>query len=112
MPRPAPRRIARAGHRRRTLRHVGGVQLSEDEAGRRTAANRGAHRSKRTAFWAIDAMEPAGLACAARRPACDSDWESAVVCRTDLPAGGAQSDAGVASGCARAARSAGIWTNL
>jgi len=47
-----------------------------------------------------------------RSPACDSHWKSALVCGTDLLAGGAQPDAGVASGCARAARSAGIWTNF
>ena len=36
----------------------------------------------------------------------------AVVCGAYLPAGRAESDAGVAPGRARAARSAGVWTNL
>ena len=98
--------------RRRTIRYVGGLQLSQNEAGRRTAANRGAHRSERAAFRTIDAVESARLARAARGTAGDSDRARAVVCGADLPAGGAESDAGVASGRARAARSAGVRTNL
>ena len=98
--------------RRRTLRHVGGLQLSQDEAGRRTAANRGAHRSERAAFRTTDAVESAGLARAARGSAGDSDRARAVVCGADLPAGRAQSDAGTASGRTRAARQAGVRTKL
>src|ERR1700722_2140939 len=96
--------------RRRTLWDVCGVQLSEDETGGRPAANRGANRSKRAAFWTIDVMEPTGLARETRGLARDSDRESAVVCGTYLLAGGAESDAGVASGCAGAARSASVRT--
>ncbi len=69
------------------IRHVSSLQLSQNKARRRTAADRGANRSERAAFRAIDAVESARLARAARRSACDSVWARAVVCGADLPAG-------------------------
>ena len=50
-----------------TLRQGARLQLSEDEAGRRTAANRGAHRSERAALGSVLALEPAGLERPPRR---------------------------------------------
>jgi hypothetical protein len=38
--------------RRRALRHIGGLRLSQDQAGGRAAADRSAHRSERAAFRA------------------------------------------------------------
>ncbi|SPF45307.1 hypothetical protein SBA1_580004 [Candidatus Sulfotelmatobacter kueseliae] len=57
-------------------------------------------------------MESARLARAARDPAGDSVRACAAVCGADLPAGRAESDAGVAPGRARAARQTGLRTNL
>jgi uncharacterized membrane protein (UPF0182 family) len=84
----------------------------KNEAGRRTAASRGANRSERAAFRTVDAVESARIARTAGGPAGDSVWARAVVCRADLPAGRAESDARVASGRARAARSACVRTNF
>ena len=80
----------------------------EDQARRRTAADRGAHRSERAAVRTVVAVESAGLARAARRPARDSDRARAAVRGADLPAGRAQPDAGAAPGRARAAGSARV----
>src|SRR5439155_14403831 len=96
----------------RTIRYVGGLQLSQNQACRRTAANRGANRSERAAFRTIDALESARLARAARGLAGDSVRARAVVRGTDLLAGRAESHAGVASGRARPARSACVRTKL
>ena len=104
--------LDRRAQRRRTLRHIGGLQLSENEAGRRSAADRGANRSERAAFRTVDAVESARLARAPRQPAGDSDRARAVVCGADLPAGGAEPDAGVASRRARAAGSARLRTDV
>src|SRR5580693_1182650 len=98
--------------RRRTIWYVRGLQLPQDETGRRTASDRGSDRSERRAFWTIDALESAGVPRAARSIAGDSNRAGAVICGTDLLAGGAESDAGVAFGRARAAGSAGIRTHL
>ena len=79
---------------------------------RRPSANRGANRSERAAVGTIDAVESARFPRAARHSAGDSVRARAVVCGTDLPAGRAQSDAGVASGGARAAGPARLWSDL
>ena len=79
---------------------------------RRPSANRGANRSERAVVGTIDAVESAGFPRAARHSAGDSVRARVVVCRTDLPAGRAQSDAGVASGGARAAGPARLWSDL
>ena len=50
------------------LRHGDRLQLPQDAARGRTAADRGAHRSERAAVRAAVAVEPAGLARAARQP--------------------------------------------
>ena len=95
-----------------TLRYLGGLQLPQEQAGGWTAADRGAHRSERAALRTIDAVEPAGLARAARHLAGDSYRARAFVCRADLPAGGAKPDAGAAPGGACAARPAGLRIHL
>ena len=66
-------RLDRRPQRRRAIWHVGGLQLSQDKAGRRPAADRGAHRSERAALRTIDAVESARLARAPRSSAGDSD---------------------------------------
>src|SRR5438094_1190408 len=83
-----------------------------NQACRRTPANRGADRSECAAFRTIDAVESARLARAARGLAGDSVRACAVVRGTDLPAGRAESDARVAYGRARPARSACVRTKL
>ncbi len=98
--------------RRRALRHVGGLRLPEDQAGGRAAADRGAHRSERAALRAADAVESARLARAARNLAGDSLRPRAAVCGADLPAGGAEPDAGAAAGGARAAGPAGVRADV
>ncbi len=62
--------------------------------------------------YTIDVVESARLARAARGPAGDSIRARAVVCGADLPAGRAESDAGVAAGRARAARSACVSSDV
>ena len=104
--------LDRRPQRRRALRHVGRLRLSEDEAGRRAAADRGAHRSERAALRTAVAVESAGLARAPRHPAGDSLRARAAVRGADLSAGRAQPDAGAASRRARAAGSAGLRTDL
>src|SRR5262245_22200292 len=94
------------------MRYVGPFPLPLGEAGRRTAANRGAYRSEFAAFRTIDVVESARLARAAGRAACDSDRARAAVCGADLLASGTESDAGIASGGTRAPRPFGIRTNL
>ena len=98
--------------RRRALRHVRGLRLSQDKAGGRAAADRGAHRSECAALRATDAVESAGLACAPRQPAGDSLRQSAALRGADLSAGGTQPYAGAAPGGARAAGPAGLRANL
>ncbi len=104
--------LDRRAQRRRTLRHIGGLRLSQNQAGRWTAADRGANRSERAALRTVDVVESARLARAPRNPAGDSNREGTVVCRADLPAGRAEPDAGVAPGCARPARSARLRTDV
>ena len=82
------------------------------KAGRRAAADRGANRSECAAFRTVDVVESARITRAARGSACDPDRAGATVCGADLLAGGAQSDARIAPGRTRAARSAGVRTNL
>ncbi len=98
--------------RRRKIRHIGSLRLPENEARRRPSANRSTNRSERAAIGTIDVVESARFPCAARHSAGDSVRPRAVVCGANLPAGRAQSDAGVASGGARAARPARIWSDL
>ena len=65
--------LDRRAQRWRALRHVGRLQLSQDKASRRPAADRSAHRSKRAALRTTDAVESARFARASRRSARDSD---------------------------------------
>ena len=81
------------------------LRLPEDAAGRRPAADRSAHRSECAAVRAAVAVEPAGLARAARHADRDSDRPRAALRRADLPAGRAQPDARAAPRRARAAGS-------
>src|SRR6202034_815752 len=94
------------------IRLIGRLQLSQDKAGRWTAANRGAHRSERATLRTTNVVESARLARTARRAACDSNRPRPFVCRANLLAGGAKSDAGIAPGRTRPARSAGLRTNF
>ncbi len=94
------------------VRYIGGLRLSQNQAGRWTAADRGANRSERADFGAIDAVESARLPRATRSTAGDSLRPRAVICGAHLPAGRAQSDAGVASGRARAARPARVRADV
>src|SRR5439155_22717464 len=61
-----PHGLGRGAQRRDALRRRGRVQLPEDEAGGRSPAGRGAHRSERAAVRPALAVEPAGLPRAAR----------------------------------------------
>ena len=84
----------------------GRLQLPEEQARRRTAAGRGAHRSELAAVGPVLAVESAGLARRARRPARHSDRHGPALRGADLPAGRTQSDARAASRRARPAGSA------
>ena len=64
-------RMDRRPLRPRSLRHVGGLRLSQDQAGGRPAADRVAHRPERATLRPVDAVEPAGIACACAE-ACSS----------------------------------------
>ena len=84
------------------LRHARRLQLSEEQARRRTAADRGAHRSEPAAVRPAVAVEPAGLARRARQPDRHSDRARAALRRADLSAGRTQPDAAsCASSCSR-----------
>ncbi len=91
-----------------TLRHFGGLQLSQEQAGGWTVADRGPHRPERATLRTADVVEPAGFARATGYVAGDPYRTRAPVCRTDIPASGAKPDARAAPGGARAAGSAGI----
>ena len=77
----------------------------ENEARRRPAAGRGAHRSERAALGSAVAVEPAGIARAPRQPDRDPDRPRAALRRADLSAGRTQPDARAAARRARAAGS-------
>ena len=98
-----PDRMDCRPERRSALRKDHRLQLSEDQARRRTAANRGAHRSERAAVGTVLAVEPAGLERAPRRPDRDPDRTGAALRRTDLSAGRTQPDARAAARRAGAA---------
>ena len=68
------------------------------QARRRTAANRGAHRSERAAVGTVLAVEPARFERPPRQPDRHPDRTGAALRRADLPAGRAQPDAGAAPG--------------
>ena len=72
--------LDRRAQRRRTLRQIGGLRFSQNQAGGRAAADRGAYRSECAAFRTVDAVESARLARASRNPAGDSDRTRVVVC--------------------------------
>ena len=61
-------RLDRRPQRRPELRQSDRLRLPQDPAGGRSAADRGAHRSERAAVRAVVALEPAGIARAARQP--------------------------------------------
>ena len=107
-----PDRMDRRALRPRALRHVGGLRLSQDQAGGRPAADRVAHRPERAALRPVDAVEPAGIACRPRKPARHPLRQGAALCRADLPAGPAEPHAGAAPGRPRAAGQAGLWADL
>ena len=94
------------------LWHVDRLRLPQDQAGRRPAADRGAHRSERATVRTIDPVESARLARPPRSSARHSDRPRAVVRRTHLPAGRAQPDAGVAPGRACGTGPPRLWTNI
>ena len=82
-----PDRLDRRPQRRRALRQARRLQLPEEQARRRTAAGRGAHRSERAAVGTVVAVEPAGLArpaaaaCSSFRSAADCSTPSRSTCR-------------------------------
>ena len=84
----------------------------ENAAGRRTAADRGAHRSERAAVRTAVAVESAGIARPPRQPDRHSDRPGSAVCRADLSPGRAQPDAGAADRRARAAGPARLRTEF
>ena len=94
--------------RRPALRRGDRVRLSEDEARRRPAADRSAHRSEPAAVRPVVVVEPAGLARPARRADRHSHRPRAALRRTDLPAGRAQPDAAAAPRRPRASGSARV----
>ena len=105
-----PDRLDRRTQRRSELRQGARLRLPQDAAGGRSAADRGAHRSERAAVGTAVAVESAGLARPARHADRHSGRQGAAVRRADLPAGGAQPDAGTADRRARAAGSARVRT--
>src|SRR5208283_2561881 len=96
----------------RKIRHIGGLRLSEDQARRRPSSDRSANRPERAAVGTTDVVESARFPRAARHSTGDSVRARVVVCGTDLFAGRAQSDARTASGGARAAGPARLWSEL
>ena len=84
----------------------------KDQAGRRPAADRGAHRSERAALRSAVAVEPAGLARAPRRADRHPGRPRAALRRADLSAGRAQPDARTAARGAGAAGSARVRADV
>ena len=107
-----PDRLDRRTQRRAELRQGGRLRLPEDEAGRRSAAGRSAHRSERAAVGPAVVVEPAGIARPPRRAARDPGRTRAALRRADLSAGGAEPDAGAAARGAGAAGSARLRTDV
>ncbi len=95
-----------------TLRHVGRLRLPQDEAGRRPPADRGAHRSERTALRATHSLESARLARSPRKPAGHPVRPRPPLRRTHLPPGPAEPHAGAAPRRSRAAGPARLRPNL
>ena len=75
------------------------------QAGRRSAADRGAHRPESANLGSAVAVESAGLARPTRRHGGDPGRARPALCGIDLPAGRAQPDARAAAGGAGAAGS-------
>src|SRR6185295_18563379 len=86
--------------------------LPQEQARRRTAADRSPHRPEPAAVEPADALESAGLARRPRQPAGDPHGTWTVVRGADLPAVGAQSDAGAAHRRPRAAGSSVVRTDV
>ncbi len=102
----------RRAQRRRELRQSRCLRFSQVAAGRRSAANRGAHRSERAAFRPAYALESAGFTRHSRQPARDSLRACAFVCGADLSSGAAQPHARAAAGGACAAGPARLRAGL
>ena len=92
-----PDRVDCRPERRAELRKGHRLQLSEDQARRRAAADRGAHRSERAAVGTALAVESAGFERAPRRSDRHPGRAGAALRRADLPAGRTQPDAGTAA---------------
>ena len=107
-----PDRLDCRAERRPALRVGARVQLSEEPAGGRPAADRSAHRSESAAVGAALALEPAGLERPARQPDRHPGRSRAALRRADLSAGRAQPDAGAADRRARAAGQAGVRSDV
>ena len=88
-----PDRLDCGSKRRRTLWRGCGLRLSQDQADRRTRADRGAHRSERPVVRSVVIVESARFARAPRQPDRHSDRAGAALRGAHLPASGSQSHA-------------------